>query len=119
MRVSNTDFDDLNESFEDLMLDGNDEAGVGDGDMAPAINSDTDGSDSDMSGDGSDGTEENTWLEDFQKNDRGSFDEPVGASTMVDSCETPLEFYELFFTEELLSMVTDQTNIYGQEKQSD
>ncbi|KAK5969766.1 PiggyBac transposable element-derived protein 4, partial [Trichostrongylus colubriformis] len=59
---------------------------------------------------------ENTWRNDAQEHERWTFSEPVGAAPEVDNCETPLQFYELFFSEELLTMIADQTNVYAQEK---
>ncbi|CAJ0588726.1 unnamed protein product [Cylicocyclus nassatus] len=84
--------------------------------MTPAVVPDTDESDSDISEDDNDEDAENTWIDGAEKHDRWTFTEHVGADPEVDDCETPLQFYELFFSEELLAMVAEQTNVYGQEK---
>ncbi|CAJ0601710.1 unnamed protein product [Cylicocyclus nassatus] len=116
--VAYNDIDELNESFDDLLLDSDAETPDGaDGDnMSPAVVPDTDESDSDISEDDNDEDAENTWIDGAEKHDRWRFTEHVGADPEVDICEMPLQFYELFFSEELLAMVAEQTKVYGQEK---
>uniref|UniRef100_A0A7I4Z224 DDE_Tnp_1_7 domain-containing protein n=1 Tax=Haemonchus contortus TaxID=6289 RepID=A0A7I4Z224_HAECO len=67
-------------------------------------------------GDSDSDTEDNIWTDDACCNDRWVFNEPTGAHQDVEYCETPLDFYELFFSEELPQMVATQTNIYGHQK---
>ncbi|KAK6046117.1 hypothetical protein COOONC_16378, partial [Cooperia oncophora] len=121
MSVPYADIDELNETFDELLLDSDAEVpdGVDADDMTPAVVPDTeaDESDSDVSDyDSNDEEEENTWRNDAQEHERWTFSESVGAAPEVDNCETPLQFYELFFSEELLTMIADQTNVYAQEK---
>ncbi|KAK6040044.1 hypothetical protein COOONC_22451, partial [Cooperia oncophora] len=122
MSALNTDIDEINQSFDELLLDSDAEAtsSMEGDDMAPAVvpDSDSDELDSEVSDDDEEEAE-NTWEDEAQKYDRWTFSEPVGLSAEVENCETPLQFYELFFSEELLAMIVTQTNVYGQAKQRD
>ncbi|VDO77224.1 unnamed protein product [Heligmosomoides polygyrus] len=122
MSILDDNVDELYESLDDLLLDSDLKApdSMECDDIAPALAPDiilaSDQSDSDLS---DDGEAENTWMDDAQKHDRCAFSEPVGFDAVVVSCETPLQFNELFFSEELFAMIADQTNLYGQEKRHD
>ncbi|PIO58319.1 hypothetical protein TELCIR_20248 [Teladorsagia circumcincta] len=86
--------------------------------LVPAVAHDEEDLDSGESDDDDDSDEEaeSTWLDDAQPNNRWTFNEPTGIHQDVELCQTPLDFYELFLSEELLELIATQTNIYGHQK---
>lgn len=117
MGVPNPNIEELNESFESVLVDSDVEVGDGvdDDNMASAVVPDRYELDSDISDD-SDEEAANTWKDHVREYDRWTFNDPVGAALEEGEYETPLQFYKLFFSEELLETVAEQSNICGQEK---
>ncbi|KAK5965020.1 PiggyBac transposable element-derived protein 4 [Trichostrongylus colubriformis] len=56
------------------------------------------------------------WMDEAQSNNRWVFDEPTGVHEEVQRCHDPIDFYRLFFSEDLLEKVAIQTNIYGRQR---
>ncbi|VDO27874.1 unnamed protein product [Haemonchus placei] len=85
MSVANIEIEEFNESFDDLLLDNDNEAfgGLDGDDMAPVGVSDTDDSDSGISDGDYDERAENIPMNDAQTYDRWAFSEPVGSSPEV------------------------------------
>nr|CDJ86837.1 similar to piggyBac-derived 2 (AGAP012114-PA) [Haemonchus contortus] len=117
MSIPDIEMEDYNESFDNWLHDSdNDAAGGLDGDdIAPAVVPDIGDSDTEISDDDYDEGAENVRVNDAQRYDRWTL-EPVGTDLEVDNCETRVQLYELLFPQELLDMVSYQTNVYGQQK---
>ncbi|KAK5979627.1 PiggyBac transposable element-derived protein 4 [Trichostrongylus colubriformis] len=64
------------------------------------------------------GEEENqvTWTDKPTKFDRFVFAEDCGPHADVESCDNPMDYFQLFLNEELLNLIAMETNRYGSKK---
>jgi hypothetical protein len=117
---------DLNWSFDDLLINSDDEEPVPDDDDVPAAQSlvvpvqyDSDDDSEYEEEDPDKGEEEETWVEDATTHDRFAFTEECGIHADVQSCEVPIDYFQLFLTDELLNLIVAETNRYGTKKMRD
>nr|XP_047143043.1 piggyBac transposable element-derived protein 4-like [Hydra vulgaris] len=110
----------LNDSFERLLLQSDDEH---DSDLMETIQQDesdeSDSADSESTDGGSDdGSEE--WSKNVQKPLRWDFDDGTAGMNMdmVMDCKEPVDYYNLFMNNELIDFIVEETNRYGPTKDS-
>ncbi|VDO56601.1 unnamed protein product [Haemonchus placei] len=115
---------DLDEHFRDLLLDSDAENEGGDTDDSQdsqAIFPSTEESTSDSSSvttlDSEDsGTEK--WISDVEADTRWDFTQQHGPNNAVSMCSAPIDFFQLFIDDNLLTLIGTETNRYGSHKDS-
>ena len=60
--------------------------------------------------------EENDWSEEINRREDVEFQEEVGITVDSENLHSPLDFFSLFFTEEVWQLLVDQTNLYAEQK---
>ncbi|KAK5973734.1 hypothetical protein GCK32_010462 [Trichostrongylus colubriformis] len=114
------DLIELNANFDDLLIDSDDYEPVLDEDTAAQalvvpVDYDTD---DDSVYEETSGEEEIqvTWTDETTKFDRFVFAEDCGPHAEVESCDNPIDYFQLFLNDELLNLIVMETNRYGSKK---
>ena len=117
----------LDDSFERLLLnsDKEDEIPLNNTDDQDELfensndssNDDTDDDDTDDD-DENDASVEDIWSTRIQKPVRFKFSDTFGITNAANNCHEPINFYQLFVSDELLEFIVHETNRYGNQKSS-
>lgn len=113
----------LNDSFERLLIDSEDDTNGGeDNDETEnfifVLDSDSDSESDNIKENEVDVDEpEDNWSSTIKTHNEWAFKEHAGVNyEMILNIKDPLEFFQLFFTEELLNVVVTETNKYGTQR---
>ena len=112
MNGSDDDFAELNRSFDELLIESDEEGPFVDDDTAPQgliVPMESDSSE-DEDDDESDHDEEETWTEDAIIHNQFPFVEEYGPHVDVQNCETPIDYFCLFLNDQLLYLIVMGTN---------
>ena len=60
--------------------------------------------------------EESVWSEEINRRDDVEFQEEVGINVDYENLQSCLDFFSLFFTEEVWQLLVEQTNLYAEQK---
>ena len=118
MDGSDDNFTELNRSFDELLIE-SDEEGPFVGDYTAAqslivpIESD---SSEDEDDDESDHDEKKTWTEEAIIHDQFPFVEEYGPHVDVQGCETPIDYFYLFLDDQLFDLIVVRMNRCGHQK---
>ncbi|XGW07233.1 hypothetical protein V3C99_017064 [Haemonchus contortus] len=103
-----------NMHFSQLLIDSDEEQTEDDDDVAYARSS-ASGTDSDTSNSEDEGSMD-SWTSDIEEHDRFTFDEDYGVHADVFSHGEPIDFFKLFLDDDIMDLITAETNKYGNAK---
>ena len=105
MDGSNGDFAELNKSFDELLIENDEEGPFVDNEAAAQSLIVPMKSDSAEDDDESDHDKEKTWTEDTIIHDQFPFVEEYGRYVDVQGCETPIDYFYFFVDDQLLDLI--------------
>nr|CDJ96424.1 similar to piggyBac-derived 2 (AGAP012114-PA) [Haemonchus contortus] len=97
-----------------LLIDSDEKHTEDDDDEAYALSS-ASGAESDTSNSEDEGSMD-SWTSDIGEHNRFTFDEDYGVHGDVFSCGEPIDFFKLFLYDDIMDLITAETNKYGNAK---